>query len=42
MRSIISLIAVMALGAAGARAQVTAESHANGTFEVTLTPQPGS
>ena len=42
MRSIIILVAVLAFGAAGARAQVTAESRASGTFDVTLTPQAAS
>lgn len=42
MRSMIILVAVLALGVAGARAQVTAESRASGTFDVTLTPQPAS
>ena len=42
MRSIIILVAVLAFGAAGARAQVTAESRASGTFDVTLTPQAPS
>ena len=42
MRSMIILVAVLVLGATGARAQVTAESHASGTFDVTLTPQPAS
>ena len=42
MRSMIILVAVLAFGATGARAQVTAESRVSGTFDVTLTPQPAS
>ena len=42
MRSMIILVAVLALGAAGAQAQAPVAGHASGTFDVTLTPQPAS
>ena len=42
MRSTIILVALLALGAAGAQAQAPVSGHASGTFDVTLTPQPAS